>query len=556
MKRPFLPYLIVLIAVISVYSQSLFFGLSYLDDNTLIKENIGFLKNPTNIARAFMTDVFFTSPQSYYRPVMTLLFMAESQIGGADPFIYHLTNLVLHAAVCLLLLRFLIFSGLGKRAALALALVFAVHPVLTQATTWIPGRNDSLMALFMMALLMLYDKYLDRHSPAYLAAFCGVGLVALFTKETAIAALPILLLYTYLFKREALFSKGTLTVSVLYILMTALWFMARTMAFNDPIYFTVWHAFPLFVQTFPAAFLYMGKVFFPFNQCVLPIMADNTVLFGIVSVMLFTVAAYFVRPFTRLFWFGLAWTFLFLFPSFIQPNPPWVPPNFSEHRLYLPMIGLLLSLYELAAPLRKYLTAGKKWALLALLLAAMVPVNAAYSRNFRDGKAFWLNAATYSPNFFTARVSLGYMYFLEGDDASAEREYRQALLLNPRDVLSRVNLANLYTRQGRYDLVEKEYREVLTLDPREKKALLNMGSNLVFRALSEKEPLPPAALAYWLKALEIDPGFLEACGNIIFFYVNTGRPDLAAPYAAALIQKGGTVQPQLLDPIRRYMEAK
>jgi protein O-mannosyl-transferase len=99
-----------------------------------------------------------TVGQAYYRPMMTISLILDAQIGGASPFIYHFTDIVIHLlASCLL---FLFFKKLNYRKDLSFffALIFAIHPVLSQAVGWIPGRNDTLLTVF---ILLAFIAFID-----------------------------------------------------------------------------------------------------------------------------------------------------------------------------------------------------------------------------------------------------------------------------------------------------------------------------------------------------------------------------------------------------------
>jgi hypothetical protein len=104
------------VIVFLLYLPSLFAGFSYLDDNALILDNLHFLRSPANIINAFKTDVFFaaSSAPAYYRPMFTVSLMFDSLISGESPFLYHLTNVIIHAANTSLLFVFLKLLGYKK----------------------------------------------------------------------------------------------------------------------------------------------------------------------------------------------------------------------------------------------------------------------------------------------------------------------------------------------------------------------------------------------------------------------------------------------------------
>lgn len=160
------PYFWIIGLGLLTYIWTTFFGFSFLDDQALILENLGFLRNLANIPLAFTTEVFHAlhSSAAYYRPVLTLSFMIDSIFSGASPFFYHLSNVVIHLVASCVLFIFLQKIKIKRDLAFPFSLIFVVHPVLTQAVSWIPGRNDSLLALFSLASFAFILNYLESQN--------------------------------------------------------------------------------------------------------------------------------------------------------------------------------------------------------------------------------------------------------------------------------------------------------------------------------------------------------------------------------------------------------
>ena len=83
------------------------------------------------------------------------------------------------------------------------ALIFAVHPALNQAVAWIPGRNDSLLALFVLASALAFVRYVENRNWQWLGAYLALSLAALLTKESAVL-LPLIFIpvYGFVLKRK------------------------------------------------------------------------------------------------------------------------------------------------------------------------------------------------------------------------------------------------------------------------------------------------------------------------------------------------------------------
>jgi len=148
--RSWRPYLWIVVMGLIVFFQILFFDFTTLDDTLLIIKNYDYISNLSNLPKIFVEDVFpsFIRDDAYYRPILTLSFMFDAQLGGKSSMMYHLTNILLHLLVsCSVFAMLSRFFG-KTLGVFFMTLVFLVHPVQVQAIAWIPGRNDSLLALF------------------------------------------------------------------------------------------------------------------------------------------------------------------------------------------------------------------------------------------------------------------------------------------------------------------------------------------------------------------------------------------------------------------------
>lgn len=129
-----------------------------------------------------------------FRPVSMATFAFNWAVGRAHPWGYHLLNILLHLAVTLLL--YLVLRKLLEQLpdagtiAFAAALLFAVHPIHTEAVAWITGRSELLAAGFLLLAWLFHIE--DQPLPALLCF-----LLALLSKESAVVLVPLLVLGDY-----------------------------------------------------------------------------------------------------------------------------------------------------------------------------------------------------------------------------------------------------------------------------------------------------------------------------------------------------------------------
>lgn len=178
---------LLLALVLLVYANTLRNDFT-MDDDLYILRNAQ-VKSPS------VTGLFKpTSYNNVFRPVAFGSYALNWALGGANPFGYHFLDLLLHAAVTLLLYLLLrqLLEDLqqGTTIAWVAALIFAVHPIHTEAVASIAGRSELLAAGFLLGawLLHLFDR-------PVLAVFCF--LLALLSKESAVAFVPLVLAGDY-----------------------------------------------------------------------------------------------------------------------------------------------------------------------------------------------------------------------------------------------------------------------------------------------------------------------------------------------------------------------
>ncbi len=505
-SKNYIPFLIIAGLGFILYFQAFFFDFSYLDDNVLVLGNQAFLANLGNIFASFSTDVFhlFNHSAFYYRPILTISFMFDYQFGGASPFMYHFTNVLLHLGAACLLFIFLKKLNYKKELSLFFSLIFVVHPVLTQAVAWIPGRNDSLLAIFVLATFIFFINYLkDKKLVDMVWSLVFFGL-ALFTKESAIFIFPIMVFYFYFLQSERQGIKNALQNFYYFLWAIGIgvaWVAARHFALAGSTPATLLNMIKSVFINLPATVQLIGKIFLPFNLSVLPIMQDTTFVYGIIATILFVLIILLTKNkrFTYIL-FGFGWFFAFLLPSFIRPNP-LLPSDFIEHRLYVPIIGIFIILLE--TDFIRKIDFKKKTVLAATgaLLLGLSIITLVHSRSFVDKLAFWKNAAENSPHYPLAHRNLGAMEYLNGDLPDAEQEFKKALELNPTEEMAHNNLGLVYVSQNKLPEAMAEYKKELEVNPNYDNAYYNLG------LLYWQEKMYPEAIADWKKTLELNPGY-------------------------------------------------
>lgn len=163
---------------------------------------------PDNLALIFQHTYWWPNGEAgLYRPFTTLSYLFNYSILGdaGEAAGYHFINLILHFAN--VLLAYVLALRLTRRfwPAAFIAAVWAVHPVLTEAVTNIVGRADLLAAVAVLCGLLIYLETADAQGwrrALWLAALTIVTALGVFSKESAVAILPLIALFEFVWWKQ------------------------------------------------------------------------------------------------------------------------------------------------------------------------------------------------------------------------------------------------------------------------------------------------------------------------------------------------------------------
>ncbi|MBD3267125.1 hypothetical protein GF373_10690, partial [bacterium] len=204
---------LILFLSILVYSHTLVCQFVYDD---LV---ITVMENPALLGTANVWEIL-----TWDRPLREFTYMADHALWGFHPFGYHLQNIIWHAANGVLLYFLLMYLGVKKEGSLAIALLFAVHPINTEAVAWVSGRKELLCLFFELTACFLFVSALNKekiHIPNYFLSILAL-ILALLSKQVAVAT-PFLCLACWVFflakKGRAIhIKKALLGVAPLFII--------------------------------------------------------------------------------------------------------------------------------------------------------------------------------------------------------------------------------------------------------------------------------------------------------------------------------------------------
>ncbi|HUT54986.1 MAG TPA: tetratricopeptide repeat protein [bacterium] len=432
------------------------------------------------------------------RPLSYITFALDFSRAGLTARAYHLTNLIIHlvnAALAFLLLRALFARApfnkhvpWPRAAALLGALAFAAHPVQTQSVTYVVQRMNLLAALFTLAALLLFIRFRDRprqkNSTAaawWASIFAAIGL-GLASKENAVAAVPLILAVDRCAAQRGFFG----------------WLKSRPYLVGGAV--AAGLAAALFYRATGGALLagYAGRDFTMAER----LLTEPRVVLGYVSLWLFPAGArlslehevmtstgLFAPPATAVALAVLAAATLYAlwrserapllclgwlwFVGGLALESSFLPLELAfEHRLYLPSLGLVMMLTDLAARVR----AGRKAAAVLGVAVALLWVNT-YLRNtvWSDGIGLWRDTVEKAPGRSRAWSNLGAAYYLADDDARAAWACREAIARDPENADAWHDLGLALYRQAKWAESVQALTRAAALDPSRPETIYQRG---------------------------------------------------------------------------------
>jgi tetratricopeptide (TPR) repeat protein len=475
MARALLPYLILVLAVAAGYAPSLANDLVW-DDRIYILEH-----PPVREAR--LGEILTRPIGSYYRPLVFATFAIEAVASDAAPALFHLTNLTLHAAVACLLFAAASALGASRAAACAAALLFALHPVQSEAVLYVSGRTDVLASAFGLGALLLHARARGWRGPAvgagarWGAAICFA--LALGCKESA-ASLPLALVAgDRIFagsdgrplRRDLLGLAPYLGVLAGYALWR--WSLQGEGLAIEPLE----ELGPRLRGALAALTSYAGLLLLPLDLHLERFVSDSPAwrwLGGLALATLGLLAAWRARPAVR-FW--LAWAAVAYLPtSNLLPVYPGLPAGTvfaPEHFLYLPSTGLAAAAVLAAEPRlpRRVAAIG-----LAVVLAAFLGLLHQRASDWRDEETLYAHTLARSPASARIRLNLGNLYLARGETERAAAQFQAGLARHPDDVDLLTNAGLAWLALGRFAAAEVVLHRAVALSAGDAQAWANLGA--------------------------------------------------------------------------------
>ncbi|XP_051911797.1 protein O-mannosyl-transferase TMTC1 isoform X2 [Hippocampus zosterae] len=525
---------------------------------------------PNSSLRNIFTNDFWgkrmsdNSSHKSYRPFCILTFKLNILLGGMTPLYFHMVNVCLHCAVTCLLMHTCercVFEE--SHLAFATSVLFAVHPVHTEAVSGIVGRADLLACLLFLLTFLSYirsvgvntaeDSTPSTVSAGSLLISLLLGTCAMLVKETGITVFVVCIFYDalvlcgkplfghlsgsgvrHLLQIWKPFIKRACVVSsyVLAIISVRLWLMGgsmplfseqdnpasfapylltRILTYSYLLYFNAW------LLLAPAVLCYDWQVgSIPLVESLSDIRNVATALLAVVMVALCLHCIHSLKRQKRK---EVLMGLLFLVFPFIPASNLFFRVGFvvAERILYMPSMGYCIlvvhGLSRLLSLVGRFGTTVLSASMLLLLLL--------FSWKTVQQNKVWLSReALFSSGIWTlphnAKVHYNYANFLKDSARHQEAIYHYsiALRLYPRHASAMNNLGTLTQHP---EEAERYYRRALDINPQHNRALFNLGNLLKSQGKErEAEVLLKDSVSY-------GPYFADAYSSLASLYADQKR---------------------------------
>ena len=495
-----------------------------MDDAIPITDNIKWLSSIENIFITFSTEYL----PNLYRPVLIISFIIDTIIGDGNPIIYHLTNILLHIISTCLLYTLLMHISKNQFVNILSSLLFSVHPIFVHAVVWIPGRNDILLAIFLLISTISLYKYLRINNVIQLLLHLGCFTIALFTKEIAMVYPIIIMIITNSFDFNKLKSARFIIPHLLIILT---WIFLRISLSthilqwaNDNFLISLFYTFNHFVIS-------IGKMTLPISQSIIPHYTNLDFKYLFVFVILLITLLNFKKSINKLIFPWIYWPILFIIPT-ITWSVFGIGDNiFYEHRLYTSVIGIIILFTLLIGDkILSRLRIVKYMYILLFIYFTQTSWVRIGQYNFPTN--FSNNAVEESPKCYKSYVIRGSYYYEIMEYDKALKDLNIAIDLNSKLYKIYNRIGTIYQYNANFNLALLYYDKTLQLMPDYYETIYNKGNIYL------KEKNYKLAAEFYKKIISTNNEFIPAFNNLALVYYYQADYVMALKILKRVIKSG------------------
>jgi tetratricopeptide (TPR) repeat protein len=566
--RPWALAAAVFAVTLIVFLPALSCGFVNLDDDQYVYRNpvvLGGL-TPANVATACTRSIM-----ANWAPLTILSYQVDVTLFGREPWGFHLTNIILHAAACSLLFLALARMTAAPVQSAVAAVLYGIHPLRVESVAWISERKDVLSVLFLAATLLAYEWYTRRPTVGRSLAVMA-GMAASLASKATLVTLPVLLLVCDFWPlgrieqlpaaagdRDPPPATPRPSVSLLRAVLEKAPLMAVAMLATAITVIAQGGALEgnsrrsLFGQRLPNAVFgtgwYLWRLVAPVNLCPFysPIDPARDAPLIVVSaaaiLAVVAIAARFIKRQPAIAW-GVAWFFVSLAPvsQIVQTGSH----GYADRYSYVPHIGLVVAVvFSLAEVARRWgIPSAITLSLAATVAVALGVTTVRQIGIWRDAGTLWRHTLAVDATNGVALYHFATHLRETGEPDAAIRQLERssacwAAGTAPARIQLELGLARLDA--GRPVEAAKAFEAALEKEPGNWKATNGLGVSWLHRGQ------PQRALDCFEQVLRLEPDEPDTIHNAMLALVAMGRLDDAATSCRRLI----ALDPAAVDPRSR-----
>lgn len=425
---------------------------------------------------------------NYWRPLLALSFAFDYSVAELAPWMYHLQSLLWHVLAAIGVFLCIRLFVLSVSAALAGALLWAVHPIHVEAVTYVAGRADPMHGALLFFALYLWVRFVRGEDGTgftrreFFAWSLVLFIAALLVKERAIVFVGVLGLYgAYAYVREwrsRVFVRRYALHMSAFVAVAAVYTVLRMTVFDFLDTFDVgtaniigaehwWHYLYAYAQGIA---LYAGLIVWPQELTMeRAVMAPGHVTMGVVAgAMIFCAAATAVWCSIRHRWlvaFGLLFFAGTLSPS-IHVYP--IQGLLYEHWLYVPLFGLAVIvavLWNIYIPLVSENIRYVAWAGLIVVVVLLGVRTIVRNADWREPIRFYEKTVVMTGGSARVFNNLGMAYSDVEQYDDALRAYQKAAELEDSIFPPWFNMGNIYIARSAYEQAHDMFAQARAREP-------------------------------------------------------------------------------------------
>jgi tetratricopeptide (TPR) repeat protein len=465
-------YLLLIAIPLAVFGRSVFFDFVMHDDDKMILENT-VIKEGFNPAIAFKTDAWFMDARiELYRPWQSITYMLDYALGKESPAVYHVHNLLVFMAGVVLLF-FLLRFYFKPTLAWAGTLLYSVNLLTPHAAGWIAARGDLYLMLFGVGFIVLVQQYLKTNANKFLWMAVPVFFLALLSKESAVALLPIAFVMLYAERKKWPSGIEWIWLGINGVLF-GIYFAMRSSAIADAGNLSAL----AFLRNTRSLLEEVFKMIVPLGYSVMPGYSTLVTLGGLLCMLILGFMRWKYKPDPKLALIGGVIWLAPLLPSLAyEPSFAGVAYDYLDHRSWFPFIGLWLIIL---AVVDKSKLSSEKMApyVFAGILVLWSGINFWRIGTYDGWEPYYTNAITTNPGSGLANLNYGSMLRDEGKWEEALPFIQKGVELSPDYTDAKIRLAEAYFKLAKYPEAVEVAGQVLTKEPGNISALQFRGSAL------------------------------------------------------------------------------